>query len=220
MSILNRFPISFRPYVSSAIAPPNRLALTHRGPRIHSTLSLSTSLSTNLAGFTNAHPHCNYSSRPTTVLSSAQTEQSFHPTSSTPSVLQGKTSSSRIPVQNTPFSFTGHSDHLRVKFGDGQISNLLVQYSSPVYYVRQIDLRALIFNSHYIWLRDNCRCSECFHPYTKQRLLDTFQVSYRLPTSVYSPWLTNDDITHQIPLDLSPKNVEALKKEKLKIECK
>lgn len=30
---------------------------------------------------------------------------------------------------------------------------------------------------HHIWLRDHCRCVECFHPKTKQRLLNTFQVS-------------------------------------------
>lgn len=171
MSILNRFPISLKRFVSSAIAPPNHPALTHRGP--HSRLSLSTSLSTKLDGFTNAQPHCHYSTRPTTLLSAAQTEHSFHPTSSSNTVLQSKLSSSRIPVQNTAFNFTSHSDHLRVKFGDGQVSNF-----------------------HYIWLRDNCRCSECFHPYTKQRLLDTFQ----------------------LPLDISPKYVKALKEEKLKIE--
>ena len=30
--------------------------------------------------------------------------------------------------------------------------------------------------SHNIWLRDHCRCPKCFHPVTKQRLLDTFEV--------------------------------------------
>ncbi|WFD29313.1 trimethyllysine dioxygenase [Malassezia sp. CBS 17886] len=29
---------------------------------------------------------------------------------------------------------------------------------------------------HYLWLRDHCRCAECYHPQTKQRLLDTFQI--------------------------------------------
>lgn len=29
---------------------------------------------------------------------------------------------------------------------------------------------------HYVWLRDHCRCELCFHPVTKQRLLDTFQI--------------------------------------------
>jgi trimethyllysine dioxygenase len=27
-----------------------------------------------------------------------------------------------------------------------------------------------------IWLRDNCQCSSCMHPSTKQRLLDTFSI--------------------------------------------
>lgn len=30
--------------------------------------------------------------------------------------------------------------------------------------------------SHHIWLRDHCRCPECFHPVTKQRLVNTFEV--------------------------------------------
>ncbi|KAF8656798.1 hypothetical protein AX16_002350 [Volvariella volvacea WC 439] len=29
---------------------------------------------------------------------------------------------------------------------------------------------------HNIWLRDHCRCPECFHPITKQRLLNTFDI--------------------------------------------
>ncbi|KZP00626.1 Trimethyllysine dioxygenase [Calocera viscosa TUFC12733] len=29
---------------------------------------------------------------------------------------------------------------------------------------------------HHIWLRDHCRCPECFHPITKQRMLDTFSI--------------------------------------------
>jgi Gamma-butyrobetaine hydroxylase-like, N-terminal len=33
-----------------------------------------------------------------------------------------------------------------------------------------------IFDSHHIWLRDHCRCPQCFHPVTKQRLVDTFDV--------------------------------------------
>ncbi|GJE96209.1 trimethyllysine dioxygenase [Phanerochaete sordida] len=29
---------------------------------------------------------------------------------------------------------------------------------------------------HHMWLRDHCRCPECFHPVTKQRLLNTFDI--------------------------------------------
>lgn len=29
---------------------------------------------------------------------------------------------------------------------------------------------------HHIWLRDHCRCPDCFHPITKQRLLNTFEI--------------------------------------------
>ncbi|KAJ7284653.1 hypothetical protein C8J57DRAFT_1289241 [Mycena rebaudengoi] len=31
--------------------------------------------------------------------------------------------------------------------------------------------------SHNIWLRDHCRCPECFHAITKQRLVNTFEIS-------------------------------------------
>ncbi|KAH0832977.1 hypothetical protein J3R83DRAFT_11955 [Lanmaoa asiatica] len=29
---------------------------------------------------------------------------------------------------------------------------------------------------HHIWLRDHCRCPSCFHPVTKQRLVNTFEI--------------------------------------------
>ncbi|KAF9266539.1 Trimethyllysine dioxygenase [Marasmius fiardii PR-910] len=29
---------------------------------------------------------------------------------------------------------------------------------------------------HHVWLRDHCRCPECFHAVTKQRLLNTFEI--------------------------------------------
>ncbi|EPS97660.1 hypothetical protein FOMPIDRAFT_1024946 [Fomitopsis schrenkii] len=29
---------------------------------------------------------------------------------------------------------------------------------------------------HHIWLRDHCRCPQCFHPVTKQRLVNTFEI--------------------------------------------
>lgn len=35
----------------------------------------------------------------------------------------------------------------------------------------------IIWLSHHIWLRDHCRCPECLHPVTKQRLVNTFEVS-------------------------------------------
>ncbi|KAI0703815.1 mitochondrial protein [Cytidiella melzeri] len=30
---------------------------------------------------------------------------------------------------------------------------------------------------HHVWLRDHCRCPQCFHPVTKQRLFNTFDIS-------------------------------------------
>ncbi|KAH8927411.1 Trimethyllysine dioxygenase [Atractiella rhizophila] len=36
-----------------------------------------------------------------------------------------------------------------------------------------------------LWLRDNCRCSHCYHPVTKQRLVDTFKLSQSIePTDI------------------------------------
>jgi trimethyllysine dioxygenase len=38
---------------------------------------------------------------------------------------------------------------------------------------------------HHIWLRDNCHCSDCYHPQTHQRLLDTLTINADLrPRSV------------------------------------
>ncbi|KAI0806098.1 hypothetical protein BC629DRAFT_1142532 [Irpex lacteus] len=30
--------------------------------------------------------------------------------------------------------------------------------------------------SHHVWLRDHCRCPQCYHPVTKQRLFNTFDI--------------------------------------------
>lgn len=38
---------------------------------------------------------------------------------------------------------------------------------------------ALPNESHHLWLRDHCRCPQCFHPVTKQRLFNTFEVCLR-----------------------------------------
>ncbi|KAH7102835.1 Trimethyllysine dioxygenase [Auriculariales sp. MPI-PUGE-AT-0066] len=40
---------------------------------------------------------------------------------------------------------------------------------------------------HNVWLRDHCRCPECFHQVTKQRLVDTFTIRPDLhPTNIES----------------------------------
>ncbi|KAH9945472.1 mitochondrial protein [Epithele typhae] len=40
---------------------------------------------------------------------------------------------------------------------------------------------------HHMWLRDHCRCPECFHPHTKQRLVNTFEIPREIkPTQVVS----------------------------------
>ncbi|KAI0711887.1 mitochondrial protein [Cerioporus squamosus] len=40
---------------------------------------------------------------------------------------------------------------------------------------------------HHIWLRDHCRCPQCFHSHTKQRLVNTFEIPPEIkPTHVES----------------------------------
>ncbi|KAI8377561.1 trimethyllysine dioxygenase [Radiomyces spectabilis] len=40
---------------------------------------------------------------------------------------------------------------------------------------------------HHFWLRDHCRCEQCYHPQTRQRLVDTFAIPRDIqPTSVDS----------------------------------
>lgn len=62
--------------------------------------------------------------------------------------------------------------------------------TAPAY---QLDSEALVVQFDkgrsskfdHIWLRDNCRCEECFHPHTKQRLLGTFEIPLNIqPTRV------------------------------------
>ncbi|KZT56972.1 Trimethyllysine dioxygenase [Calocera cornea HHB12733] len=60
---------------------------------------------------------------------------------------------------------------------------------SPLPHVNPQCATRLTLVSHHIWLRDHCRCPECFHPVTKQRMLDTFS----------------------IPRDIKPRTVEATK---------
>ncbi|KAJ7116357.1 Trimethyllysine dioxygenase [Mycena epipterygia] len=40
---------------------------------------------------------------------------------------------------------------------------------------------------HNIWLRDHCRCSSCFHPITKQRLINTFEIPPDITPSQVEP---------------------------------
>lgn len=62
-------------------------------------------------------------------------------------------------------------------------------------------------NSHHIYLRDHCRCSECFHPITKQRLLNTFEVSLKAIR-----------LTSKIPPDIKPTEVDPTE-EQLHVKC-
>ena len=62
---------------------------------------------------------------------------------------------------------------VRIPWQDGKTSSLYVP--KAVFHQTQLKINCSSC-SHHIYLRDHCRCSECFHPVTKQRLLNTFEV--------------------------------------------
>lgn len=80
----------------------------------------------------------------------------------------------------------------------------------------------ILRDSHNIWLRDHCRCPECFHPVTKQRLLDTFGVSSHTSLLDLPPvdcrFADNDPRLLQIPVDIVPLSVES-KSHGLEVTC-
>ncbi|KAJ1307940.1 hypothetical protein OPQ81_002017 [Rhizoctonia solani] len=44
---------------------------------------------------------------------------------------------------------------------------------------RKVSVRwknGVVSGFHHIWLRDHCRCTDCLHPVTKQRLVNTFEI--------------------------------------------
>jgi carnitine 3-dehydrogenase len=50
---------------------------------------------------------------------------------------------------------------------------------------------------HPLWLRDNCRCPECLHPQTRERVLDTFSLDPKIsPTAVD---MTADELVIEWP---------------------
>ncbi|KAF8129688.1 hypothetical protein K438DRAFT_1788957 [Mycena galopus ATCC 62051] len=64
--------------------------------------------------------------------------------------------------------------------------------------------------SHNIWLRDHCRCPECFHPITKQILIDTFEIPPDIMPSQIEPTAdglqvscTNNELSFFVYLDHS-----------------
>jgi gamma-butyrobetaine dioxygenase len=52
---------------------------------------------------------------------------------------------------------------------------------------------------HYLWLRDNCHCSECRHPTSHQRLFETADI----PLSIM-PSFVNHDVAHGIEIQWRP----------------
>ncbi|KAL6073349.1 trimethyllysine dioxygenase [Balamuthia mandrillaris] len=61
---------------------------------------------------------------------------------------------------------TEESETLSVKRVERGLKSLRVEWSDGV----KKDF-------HYLWLRDNCQCKECYHPITFQRLVDTLSIS-------------------------------------------
>ncbi|KAG0142828.1 hypothetical protein CROQUDRAFT_49717 [Cronartium quercuum f. sp. fusiforme G11] len=134
-----------------------------------SSLSACASLSTNAASLPAYHGNCRQTPGRILPMSPHPVQQSFRSRQTT---LQPGLA--RNPCQRPSFHFSRHADHLRVDFGDGKN-----------------------FNFQYFWLRDNCRCASCFHQFTKQRLLDSFQIPLDIsPTDVQA---TRDGLTIQWP---------------------
>ncbi|KAI6004337.1 Trimethyllysine dioxygenase [Pisolithus marmoratus] len=55
------------------------------------------------------------------------------------------------------------------------------QNNTPIFSVDDSKVSVLLSpqnwsHFHHVWLRDHCRCANCFHPVTKQRLVNTFQI--------------------------------------------
>ncbi|KDN52784.1 Trimethyllysine dioxygenase [Tilletiaria anomala UBC 951] len=59
----------------------------------------------------------------------------------------------QISLVPSPSTSGGKSDRLAIRWASGVESKF-----------------------HHVWLRDHCRCPACYHPKTKQRLLDTFAI--------------------------------------------
>ncbi|KAH9930105.1 uncharacterized protein B0H18DRAFT_1084000 [Fomitopsis serialis] len=73
----------------------------------------------------------------------------------------------------------------------------------------------LTTGSHHIWLRDHCRCPQCFHPVTKQRLVNTFEIPFdpqglevtwpsAQPHTSFYPWSWLQRNSYDPPLDHPP----------------
>lgn len=83
--------------------------------------------------------------------------------------LKASSATASRPVSSDQLGFVpeatsnpGQNDTPIVSVDDGKVSVLW----SPQNWSR----------FHHIWLRDHCRCPSCFHPVTKQRLVNTFQI--------------------------------------------
>lgn len=102
----------------------------------------------------------------TGVPAGAGTPRSIHS-----SAVFAKQSSEEVRVEGVPKTSSTADRRVVVEWGPNEKSQLCVNSSRFVMGADEFT------DSHNIWLRDHCRCSECFHPVTKQRLLDTFDVS-------------------------------------------
>lgn len=105
-------------------------------------------------------------SRPATSTSqqrwSSSTRATFTPATATTTGTSANTVTQPPPASRTTSPFASPNDFAHVS-GDDKIAR--------VTWASGIESRF-----HHIWLRDHCRCPMCYHPKTKQRLLNTFSV--------------------------------------------
>ncbi len=101
------------------------------------------------------------------------------------SALAKKTSSnhqSRVPIDagDLPTN-TANEREVFIQWNGTTRSKLWVTSPHAVHHTSGLVLKCIIFISHHVWLRDHCRCPECFHSITKQRLINTFEVNLFRP---------------------------------------
>ncbi|UZJ53068.1 hypothetical protein CBS101457_002388 [Exobasidium rhododendri] len=98
-------------------------------------------------------------------------------TSRSLSVTPGRRRASPVEQQSTQTSYTSDES------SNGEGSNKILLLDVPVVNIDNLERKVSVAwrsgiesKYHHMWLRDHCRCAECYHPTTKQRQLDTFAI--------------------------------------------
>ena len=97
---------------------------------------------------------------PRSIQSAAASQQAVPASTTANTSNNGSSASSSAGPAAPEVSLLHSADGL-----DGRSDRLAIRWSSGIE-----------SKFHHVWLRDHCRCPECYHPKTKQRLLDTFSV--------------------------------------------